>query len=358
MKKFYKPFYLFGIVFLFIFLVNGNTQYSALENAEQTELILTASKTGTINRSGLVFNPLKEVYYSVNAGSDSYYVDSYNSVGELLDSVVSGFDFRGAWWNPFLFTFEGNGYNSLGIFSKAIDPFTGVAVAGGSIVAANTQPDAQSIGDMDTAKYEIIYFSAGSVYRYDRLDDQLLGTAVITGLPAGTVLNSNSVFYTGLEDMEYGVYDYANLKFIFINKLGEYVSHSQLPATAFPASNFRTSWANKLFWIYDSVLGKWFSYKVYEGFGVGIKEREINDSRYIKVFPNPVISETQLDFQNLSSEVIQIRLLNINGKVIKEFSDISSTEITLNLQNESNGIYILQLTTLEGETHFKKLIKQ
>jgi hypothetical protein len=84
----------------------------------------------------------------------------------------------------------------------------------------------------------------------------------------------------------------------------------------------------------------------------------LNVSGSIKIFPNPVDSETQLDFGNLNAELSHIRLLSASGAVIKEYTDISSTKITLNLQDESRGIYILQLTTLEGETYSKKLIKQ
>lgn len=358
MKKLYKPFYLLSIAFLFIFWANANTQITALENAEQTDLSLTASNTGTGNRSSLAYNPVKGVFYSVNCGSANYYIDSYNAAGELLDSVISGFDYRGAWWNPLLFSFEGNGYNSMGIFSKTIDPFTGAAVDGGSIVASNTQPNSQSVGDLDTANYEIVYYYSGSMYRYSRLDDQLLGSAVLTGLPDSVILNATSVFYTGIKDMEYGVYDYAKLRFIFINRLGEYVSHSQLPATAAAPISYMTSWTKRLFWLYDSGDKTWSSYKVLQGAPVGIFDKELDASGSFKIFPNPVNSETQLDFGNLNAEISHIRLLSTSGAVIKEYTDISSSKITLNLADESKGIYILQLTTLEGKTHSKKLIKQ
>ena len=101
----------------------------------------------------------------------------------------------------------------------------------------------------------------------------------------------------------------------------------------------------------------WVSYKVHEGFPVNINAKEYNDSRYIKVFPNPVYSETQLDFEDLNSEVTHIRLLSVSGAVLEEFTNIPSGIMTLNLQNKPKGIYILQLTTLEGEIHVKKLIK-
>lgn len=358
MKKFYKLNLLFGVVFLFFIWTDGNSQVSIRENAEQTNVSLKASASGTNNRSGVAYNPLKQVYYSVDAGNASFPVDSYNAAGELLDSVASGFDFRGAWWNPLLYTFEGNGYNSLGIFSKAIDPFTGVAVTGGSVVAANTQPGTQSCGDLDTANYEIIYYSGGSIYRYSRLDDQALGSAAITGLPGGTTLNSYGVFYTGIEGMEYGVYDYTNLRFIFLNRLAEYVGFSQLPGTAFAASSYKTSWANRLFWVYDDSETTWFSYNVLEGYPLGIKNSEINDSRDISIYPNPVTTETRLDLGDLNSEVTHIRLLSVNGEVLKDITDIPSTTYTLNLGNESKGMYILQVTTLEGENYFRKLIKQ
>lgn len=341
-----------------VFCTNGNSQITILEDAELTQLSLSASATGTDNRSSLAYNPLKEIYYSVNAGSGAYFVDNYDADGALMSSVVSNFDFRGAWWNPLLFTFEGNGYNSLGIFSKEIEPFTGEALAGGSVVAANTQPDVQSVGDMDTARYEIIYYYSGSIYRYSRLDDTPLGSTVITGLPSGTVLNNYAIFYTGFEGMEFGVFDYANLKFLFINKSGEYVGYSQLPATAFPASAYMTSWANRLFWIFDSDQDIWFSYKVHDGAFVGVEERGLDESGSFKIFPNPVTSETQLNFENLNSEVSYIRILSVSGEVIKEITHISSTKINLDLQDEPAGVYILQLTTMEGDTHSKKLVKQ
>ncbi len=358
MKKLYTPFSFLSIAVFFIFCADGNTQITILADAEQTAISLAASASGTGNRSSLAYNPLMEVYYSVNAGSGTYYVDSYDADGMFLDSVVSDFDYRGAWWNPFLFTFEGNGYSSAGIFSRNLDPFNGTAGAGGSIVAANTQPDIQSIGDMDTARYELDYYYDGNLYRYSRLDDLPLGTTLITGLPSGTTLNINSVFYTGFPDMDFGVYDYANLRFIFINILGEYVGHSQLPATAYPADYFKTSWANRLFWIFDSDLDTWFSYKVHDGTLVNVEEKGFDASGSIKVYPNPLTSETQLDFGNLNSGVSQIRILSVSGKVIKEFTNLPSTKILLDLQDEPEGVYILQLTTLEGGLYTRKLIKQ
>lgn len=358
MKKLYSPFSLICIVILLASFMEGSAQITILENAEETGLTLTASNTGTTNRSSLAYNPLKEVYYSVNAGSGSYYVDTYDAAGVLLDSVPSGFDFRGAWWNPLLFTFEGNGYNSAGIINKEIDPFTGVAAAGGSIVAANTQPNVQSVGDLDTARYEVIYYDNGSIYRYSRLDNSPLGNNVITGLPAGSELNDFSICYTGFEGMEFGVYDHANLRFIYVNKSIEYVGYSQLPGTAYAADRFQVSWANRMFWVFNEIDRQWVSYKVHEGSFTDIADRELDPSEAIRVYPNPLTAETQLDITNLNAEVSSIRILSVNGLVVKEFTDISSEKILLDLQDEPQGVYILQLTTTEGGTHTRKLVKQ
>ena len=358
MKKFYTPFYLISIALLFVFCMSGNTQITVLANAVQTDLTLRASADGTDNRSGIAYNPVKQVYYSVDAGNASFPVDSYNASGELIDSVAAGFDYRGAWWNPNLFTFEGNGFSSAGIFSKSLDPFTGAAVAGGTIVATNTQPYSQSVGDMDTANYELIYYYSGSIYRYSRLDDAVLGSAAVSGLPGGATLNSNTICYTGLKDMEYGVYDYTNLRFIFLNRLGEYVDHSQLPAEAYPASSFKISWAKQLFWVYNPDDDIWYSYKVFEGFPLSVKGQELNGSKEFTIFPNPVDIETHLDFGSLDSEVSYIRLLSLNGEVVREITNIPATNMTLNLQNEAKGIYILQLTTLDGANYYRKLVKK
>lgn len=70
-----------------------------LENAE-VGISLISSDGGTANRSAVAFNPNAELYYSVNAGSTVYPIDTYSIIGTRVNARPQGFDYRGAWWNP------------------------------------------------------------------------------------------------------------------------------------------------------------------------------------------------------------------------------------------------------------------
>lgn len=225
-------------------------------------LSLNASSAGTNNRSGLVFNPNANLYYSVNAGSASYPVDTYDETGTLVSSPAQGFDYRGAWWNPSADQFEGNGFGSEGLFVHTLNSGDAYPTGSGAIIFTANQPSSQSVGDLDYDANEIIYYSDGFIHRYSRADNGFLGNYQIIGLPVGTSdINSNSVVYTGETGAEIGVYDHVNQRLLLIDKSdGTYVGASQLPGSATQRTSFGMSYANDLLWLYDN--GTWTSYQV------------------------------------------------------------------------------------------------
>ncbi|HRD54644.1 MAG TPA: hypothetical protein PKY96_18550, partial [Flavobacteriales bacterium] len=145
-------------------------------------LTLTGTVGGTENRSALAYNPLLGLYYSVNAGNADYPLDTYAEDGSLAGTVPSGFDYRGAWWDPGGARLLGNGFASLGIFEQDLQAGTGLPLGTGTVVLSGNQPDVQSIGDLDTDANEIIYYYLGSIHRYSAPTNELLGSYAVTGL--------------------------------------------------------------------------------------------------------------------------------------------------------------------------------
>lgn len=342
MKHFSIPILLFAAL-CFLATTRLPAQCAVLENAVQG-LSLTASGGGTNNRYGLVYNPLAKLYYSVNAGSSNYPVDTYNESGSLLASVTQGFDYRGAWWNPALNLFEGNGFNELGIFVHTLEAGTAYPTGTGVTVFTAAQPNAQSIGALDYDSNEIIYFDQGYIHRYSRNTNQFLGQYLIGDLPVPlTDINNNSVVYTGCTGYEIGLYDYVNRRVLFVNKTtGKYSGASQLPGSAPQRSSFGMSYANNLFWLFDA--GNWYSYQIVD-LHAGASPLPLPYE--ISLSPNPVSDVLHIRIDS-PKEGIQAGLMTLQGQRIHFAPLGSSGETVIDMSGLPAGIYLVSLTSDEG----------
>lgn len=349
MKNFSIPTFLF-LALCLLATTRLPSQCATLDNAVQG-LSLTASG-GTNNRSGLVYNPLAKLYYSVNAGSSSYPVDTYNESGSLLNSVTQGFDYRGAWWNPALNLFEGNGFNSIGIFVHTLEAGTAYPTGTGVVVFTGAQPNAQSIGALDYDSNEIIYFDQGYIHRYNRNTNQFLGQYLIGNLPVElTDINNNSVVYTGCAGFEIGLYDYVNRRVLFVNKTtGKYSGASQLPGSAPQRSSFGVSYANDLFWLFDA--GNWYSYQVVD-LHAGVSALPLPYD--ISLSPNPVSENLRIRVDS-PREAIQAGLMNLQGQLIHSTQIGASGETDIDMSGLPAGIYLVSLMSDEGITT-RKIVK-
>lgn len=218
-------------------------------------ITLNPGGTGPIGAHMMVtYNPLKNVYYWNAGGFASNPVATYSANGGNTIAVGMGNqDWRGLWWNSNSNALEGNCFNSIGIFSVSTDPISGYALNGSNIIASNNQPGTQSGGQYDATTDQVIYYNSLNIYKYSRSTGNLLSIVPITGLPGGFgSLNSNG-FYTGINGMEYAIYDYTNRRAYFINyNTGVYISTVQFPLSAGAPSSFGVSYANGLFFIYDN----------------------------------------------------------------------------------------------------------
>ena len=72
------------------------------------------------------------------------------------------------------------------------------------------------------------------------------------------------------------------------------------------------------------------------------------------VYPNP--SNGLFNLRLESSEVIQVRIMDVSGKVLRSNELSGSNLYTLDMQSAPVGVYILELESAEGKT-YKRLIK-
>lgn len=324
-------------------VTTGMAQCTPLNNAI-VGITMDASNGGTNNRSGLVYNPNKDLYYSVNAGSSDYPIDVYNSSGSIVDSVTAGFDYRGAWWNPAASQFEGNAFSGGGIIFQTLDAATGIPLGSGGVLFPADQPDDQSVGDLDYDANEIIYYSDGFVHRYSRVDNSFLGQYLITNLPVGKdSINTNSIVYTGCETREIGVYDFVNKRLLFVNKAtGEYNGFCQLPPAATDRSSFGMSYANDLFWLFDG--GTWNSYQVVSIWATDIDE-ELDAS--ISLFPNPAKDVLTISFES-DPQAGVVDIFSIQGQLIHSQSFHRGEAAVIELAGMASGTYFARIQTGEA----------
>lgn len=328
-------------------ILHGQAMAQCTPSSNATaSLTLTGQPGGTENRSGLAFNPVLGLYYSVNAGSPSYPLDTYNEDGSLAATVISGFDYRGVWWEPTTQHLIGNGYATLGIFDQNLQVGTGLPLGTGTVVLTSNQPDVQSIGDLDTEANEILYYFAGSIHRYSASTNALLGTYAITGMPGGVgSLNSNTVMYIGCPGKEVALYDYVNRQVQYVNKsTGAYSGSTQLPSDAPQRASFGLSYANGSVWIYDQ--GAWHGYDL--GLSLGIASQDHMAGPIL--WPNPAADRVQLDW-SAAHGMISLAVIDMAGReVLRRSYNASTGPLSVDVSALPAGSYTVQVQATTGRS--------
>jgi len=78
----------------------------------------------------------------------------------------------------------------------------------------------------------------------------------------------------------------------------------------------------------------------------------------LTVFPNPVASQVTVTIDQLNSELLNLSVVDVSGKNIKQMDSVSGlSEYTVNLNDLPNGIYWIELHTAIGKIA-KKIIKE
>ena len=239
----------------------------AQNNTETTAIAGgTVIKTkGGYTPMAIVYNPEKNIYYALEGGTSLANLVTYSTAGNRIDSVPSGFDYRGVWWNRNTHQIEGNGFKSKGIVSDSTNSSTGLVAAKkySVIFDQNIQPADQSKAAYDTVKDQIVYYHQGNIYRYARKDYSALPVLPVKNLPVSIDnLSPYTILATGVSGKEYGVLDAINNKVYFINAEGQYAGTCKLPYGTTKIDQYGISYCNGYLWLYNSSSWCWSNYQI------------------------------------------------------------------------------------------------
>ena len=81
--------------------------------------------------------------------------------------------------------------------------------------------------------------------------------------------------------------------------------------------------------------------------------KELTSARF-QVYPNPVVSKLTINSAGLINDV---DLIDITGKSIMKIQDVNNQHLQIDMSKLSKGLYVIQLTTIEGETFTGKVSK-
>lgn len=226
----------------------------------ESEMILSIVDEGGNNGCAVVFNPEKNLYYTVFAGNSSFPLSVFSANGEPLYSTDAGFDARGLWYNNKTGNLEGNGYGSHGIFAITLDS-KGYPSLTSQIYERDNQPDEQSINCFNEKKKELLGYFKGNISTY-KLSSGKPGKTIKVDV-AEDDINSTAMIYTGKKGYDYGLLDYMNNKVLFFNKKGVLTATTRLPLDQYCESSFNFSFANNRIWIFDTEYREWTGYLIF-----------------------------------------------------------------------------------------------
>jgi hypothetical protein len=244
-------------------ITNSNAQ-SLLTTAEVSGDTLFTS--GNHYKSAVAFNPIKNLYYSNNAGgSDAEEVFTISGGTSVSNNSV--LDYRGFWWNPETSRIEGNAWNNYYVY----DYLTADGYLGGTIGSSfsTTPPNAQSVGAYDSINHIIYYYSNGAVYGESSINGVDIPTINLLNNTGGsfdfTNIQEYSLIYTGIATKEIGLYNRVDKKIVFFNLAnGRHSETVNMPNNTFDQTltYFQFSYANSLVWLYDGINYRWIGYKI------------------------------------------------------------------------------------------------
>jgi plastocyanin len=73
----------------------------------------------------------------------------------------------------------------------------------------------------------------------------------------------------------------------------------------------------------------------------------------IKMYPNPTDSDITIDFQIQNTEKLNIKVFNLLGKEVLS-KQITKNDSSLKVSNLNSGIYVIRITSLNGENSTTK----
>jgi hypothetical protein len=91
---------------------------------------------------------------------------------------------------------------------------------------------------------------------------------------------------------------------------------------------------------FNADFGSFFEYNFTTNYALNVSRLDLNQS--INMYPNPANQKFVLDGESLMNS--NVRILNIVGQNIQEFSQISENKLEIYTQNWQPGVYLVEIT--------------
>jgi hypothetical protein len=75
----------------------------------------------------------------------------------------------------------------------------------------------------------------------------------------------------------------------------------------------------------------------------------------VAVFPNP--AKNQLNIHTENAQIESINMYNISGQLVKQLNNVNSNNSSFNVNELSQGVYMIQITTDKGVENRKVVIE-
>ncbi len=75
-----------------------------------------------------------------------------------------------------------------------------------------------------------------------------------------------------------------------------------------------------------------------------------------KVAPNPMGNQAIISFDNPTREAFQVKLMGLDGRVVREFNDVRSEQLTVERGNLTTGLYFVHFVNESGERASTRLM--
>lgn len=256
-----------NITLLLALFLGLNSSYAQSEiNVNPTHtLSLQITGEGGTNAGGVAYNPNFKLYYTVISGNADFPLEIFTEDGSPYYQALAERDLRGIWYNSEFNTIEANLYEYHDIIEFLIDDDSGVVYDPAEVLWELFVSDDQAALSYNSTDFLYILYDgqAGTIVEFDSEVGEIQRELEIELPVPFEDINTTSGIYTGIEEGEYGVYDFVRARIYLIDKNTGKTSYTiQLPEGA-PANDFLNfAFANGHVWLFDVEQRTWKGYKV------------------------------------------------------------------------------------------------
>jgi hypothetical protein len=240
-------------------------------------LVVPEETNGLVSRNGagVAWNPEKRHYVTAQAGNAGFYLGVFSESGQRLspDDLTTSFDLRGIWYNPVAKSIQGNGYNDFGWAAYSYDD-KGMPVLGETLREGLHQPDENAVGALNPDRQQLLFLDEIlNIVIYDLKTGESDGTIKIwlgtskkkmkdkneeSRADAMANYNISTPVWTGIKGAEIGLLNTASRTVeLYSSKTGLLTRQLELPSGVPAPGMFNFSYANGLFWFFDTNSRTW-----------------------------------------------------------------------------------------------------